>query len=106
MRIVYKNGAGTLRGSIEKGAAATVLLIPDESQSFEIMRSKELKAGTGFEFSNLRPGDYAVAAFDSVDPAKLARPEFVPSLAALAKRVKVEESGQAAVELPVNHWPD
>jgi hypothetical protein len=106
MRIVYKNGAGTVRGSTEKGAAATVVLIPEASLTMEVMRSREMTAGTGFEFSNLRPGEYSVVAFDRVDPAKLARPEFVPSLAAVAKRIKVEESAQLSVELPVNHWPD
>jgi len=104
MHIVYKKGAGSLRGSIEGGTAATVILVPVVNPNTEVIRSMELAAGAPFEFSNLRPGEYMAVAFDRVDPAKLTRPDYLPGIITLAKRIKIEESAQTTLDLPVNRW--
>jgi hypothetical protein len=105
MRIVYKQGAGTVRASIEKGAG-TVVLLPGIGPTADGPRISSPLEGKVFDFTNLRPGEYYLLAFDRISPARLADPLFVAGLIPLAKRVSIEEKGSVTVELPLNRWPE
>jgi len=103
IRIVYKSGAGSVHANIPKGTPATLLLIPNALQEGGFPRSVKCDVGT-CELSDLRPGNYLVAAFDRVDGAKLSA--YLPDLASVATRVRVEEGSKVALNLPVKRWPD
>jgi 5-hydroxyisourate hydrolase-like protein (transthyretin family) len=103
LHIVISRGAGTLRGSIEKGSKAWVVVAPASGTGS--IRSIDCSPGQNFEISNLAPGDYLVAAFERVVGGVLADPAYRASFAQRAKRVRVEERGQVSLELPVQRWP-
>jgi hypothetical protein len=103
IQIVVKTGAGAIRGTIERGSAAYVVLaraplMPDEPVT--IMRS----GAEGFSFPKLAPGDYLVAAFDQDPSEALSDPARRPALVPLAKSITVEEKGRLELELPVRVW--
>jgi uncharacterized GH25 family protein len=100
LHIVLRNHAGQVRGVIEKGQAAAVLLLSG------IVQGVESAAGALFQFDSLHPGAYEIVAFDHVEDAKLGDPAFVARLRTIAKSIRVEEGANASLELPVNRWPD
>ncbi len=103
LHVVLRNHAGQVRGVIEKGLAATVLLL---SAPNDIVQGVECAAGALFQFDNLAPGAYGIAAFDRVGEAKLSDPAFVARLLATAKNIRVEEGVNPSMELPVTPWPE
>jgi hypothetical protein len=105
MRIVMKSDAGAIRGTVENGQAAYVVLIPAANLHFDMVRSVEVRAGAAFQMTGLRPGDYYLAAFDRVDNARLTDPAFLSRLTVSATRARVEERANVSVELRVNRWP-
>lgn len=106
LRIICKQGAGTIQANIEKHAPGTILLLPGLGPSVDPPRGAVPLNDKTSQFANLRPGEYYIAAFDRVDDTRLADPLFVASLISLAKRVSVEEKGNVTVELPLNRWPE
>jgi hypothetical protein len=106
LRIVYKHGASSIRGTITGGNRGTILAVPQKGSSDPTIVSVEAGAGTPFEMRGLTPGVYSVVAFDRVDSARLFEPAILEMLATLGSRVKAEENGNASVEVRVNHWPD
>ncbi len=104
LHVVLRSHAGQVRGVIEKGQSATVLLLSASNDG--IVRSVECAAGALFQFDNLHPGAYEIVAFDRMEDAKLGNPAFVARLHAMAKSISVEEGANASLELPVNRWPD
>jgi len=106
IRIVYKQGAATVRAGIEKGSNGTVILLPGIGLGAEAPRISQLLDGKTFDFTNLRPGEYYLLAFNRIDSTRLGDPLFTASLIPLAKRVSIEEKGNVTLELPLNRWPE
>ncbi len=106
IRIVVKQGGGSIRGSIEREASGIVVLLPGIGLTVEAPRSVVIKEGKEFAFPNLPPGEYYLLAFDRIDPARLADPLFTASLIPRAKRVQLDEKSSESLELPLNRWPE
>jgi hypothetical protein len=106
LHVVLRNHAGQVRGVVEKGQAATVLLLAASDAGTGIQRSVECAAGALFQFDNLHPGAYEIVAFDRMEDAKLSDPAFIARLHAMTKSIRVEEGANASLELAVNHWPE
>jgi hypothetical protein len=100
LRLVFKKSSGTIRGTVEQGEGATVVLIPQRVDGVAFGQILPSGAGGSFELDEVPPGDYYIAAFDHMD-------DHSPSgatLSLLASRgtsVKVEERSVANVTLSV-----
>ena len=66
----------------------------------------ECAAGALFQFDNLHPGAYVIAALDHMEDAKLSDSAFITRLHTMTKSIRVEEGVNPSLELPVNRWPD
>jgi hypothetical protein len=106
LHVVLRNHAGQVRGVVEKGQAATVLLLAASDAGTGIVRSVECAAGALFQFDNLHPGAYEIVAFDRMEDAKLSDPAFIARLHTMTMSIRLEEGPNASLELPVNRWPD
>jgi hypothetical protein len=104
VRIVYKANAGAVRGTVENGEGATVILWPQASLSADWVRALRCGAAGAFEIGGITPGEYYAVAVDRVDPQtilqQLARNALKPV------SVRVEEGSTSPVELKVTHWPE
>jgi len=100
LRVVLKTWSGSVRGIVEKGEGATVVLIPQRFDGVAIGQTAVCGAAGSFELNEVSPGDYYVAAFDHVDgmAPSTGLLSLVPSR---GRSVKVEESSTANIMLPV-----
>src|SRR5262249_40544438 len=64
LRAVVRQDGGSLKGVVNGGAGATVVLVPRTGGDVIDYRSAFCGAGGAFEFKDVVPGDYYVAAFD------------------------------------------
>jgi len=100
LRTVLKTWSGSVRGMVEKGEGATVVLIPQRVDGVAIGETVVCGADGSFELSEVSPGDYYIAAFDRIDG-------LVPSTALLGlvpsrgRSLKVEEGSTANVMVPI-----
>jgi hypothetical protein len=100
LRVVLKTWSGTVRGTVENGDGAPVVLIPQRSDGVAIGQSVRCGAGGSFELNEISPGDYYIAAFDRMDG-------LFPSTATLSllrargTSVRVVEGSATSVTLPV-----
>jgi hypothetical protein len=104
LHLVLRKHAGVVRGTIEKGAAAVVVLAA--SGQDEIVHGAASPAGATFQFDHLRPGSYSILAVDGVDDQKLSDPAFVTTLLGSAQTISVQEDANPAVTLTLNRWPE
>jgi hypothetical protein len=104
LRIVLKTWSGTVRGTVEKGEGATVVLVPQRVEEVALGQSVVCGADGSFELSDVSPGDYYIAAFEHFDflSPSAAMLSLVPSR---GKSVKVEEGSAANVMLSVIATP-
>ena len=100
LRVVLKRWSGTVRGTVDKGDGATVVLIPQRVEGVVLGQTIVCGAGGSFELSEVSPGDYYIAAFDHPEGLfpSAAMLSLVPSR---GKSVKVEEHATANVMLSV-----
>jgi hypothetical protein len=98
LRVVLKTWAGTVRGTVEKGDGATVVLVPQRVDGVAFGQTAVCGAGGTFELNEVSPGDYYIAAFDHMDglSPSAAMLSLVP---ARGTSVKVEERSAANVML-------
>ncbi len=99
-RIVVKP-AGSIRGTVEKGEGATVVLFP---QSFTgVGQAVVCGAGGSFEFTGLAPGDYYTVAVEHFDlrprPGLGQDATGLRALVPAATRVPVEGGATASLQL-------
>jgi protocatechuate 3,4-dioxygenase beta subunit len=104
LHFLLRRHAGVVRGTIEKGAAAMVVLAAAGEPA--VVYGVPSPGGGSFGFDNLRPGSYAVAAFDHIEDQKLSDPAFVASMMRSAQTISVQEDANPAITLTVNRWPD
>jgi hypothetical protein len=106
LRIVYKTNVGGLRGTVEKGEGATVVLLSQEPNGLSSIRTVKCGPGGAFDTGGVPPGDYYAVAFDRVEVqlmlGEVAR--FVSAIRPSAVSVHVEEGAATSVELQVTHW--
>jgi protocatechuate 3,4-dioxygenase beta subunit len=98
VKIVYKNDGGTVRGTVENGEHAMVLLVPKGSGDSNSIFSSRCGAGGAFSIEDVPPGDYYAAAFEHVD---VSSPAFVSTIAANAVPVHVAPRSAANIDLHI-----
>ena len=100
LRVVLKTWSGTVRGTVEKGEGATVVLIPQRNDDVYIGQMIRCGEGGMFELNVVSPGDYYIAAFDRVDGLfpSAAMLDLMPSR---GTSVRVEDGSAASVTLSV-----
>jgi hypothetical protein len=99
LKMIYKTGGGSVRGTVEKGAYATVVLMADATPASRIGIGVQCDADGGFSIPDVPPGEYTAVAFQEFN--LVASPEFPSLLAASGKSVKVEAGSAAQVDLRV-----
>jgi hypothetical protein len=105
LRVVLKTWSGSVRGTVEKGEGATVVLIPQRIEGITLGQTAVCGPGGSFELTEVSPGDYYIAAFEHLDrnsPPSSAMLGLVPSR---GTSVKVEERSSANVTLSVIALP-
>jgi protocatechuate 3,4-dioxygenase beta subunit len=103
--VVYRPNPGRVRGTVEQGEGATVLLWPDDAEVPPVVRSTQAGAHGEFEFAGVAPGSYSLVAFDHI-PAGGGPAGFLRSAIAGGARVSLQEGGSESVEVTVTHWPE
>jgi hypothetical protein len=104
MRVVLKTWRGSVRGTVEKGASATVVLIPQTSDGIALGQTVACGPDGSFEMNSVSPGDYYVAAFDHMDGISPS-PAMLSLMASRGTSVKVEEGSATSVTLSVIPTP-
>jgi hypothetical protein len=102
LKIVLKPG-GTVRGTLEEGDTATVVLYPP---NFTGTGYSIQGAGKAFELTGIPPGEYNAIALDKFDPPSMTDPSRLRGLIPRATSVRVEPGSTASVQLKINHVPE
>jgi len=105
VRVVMKANPGTIRGTVDKGAGATVLLAPQSPTEPDALLAIQCGLDGAFQIPGLPPGDYSIVAFDRVG-SEQGSSVRVSTVLAAAARVRVDEGASATVQLQVNRWPE
>jgi hypothetical protein len=102
LRLVYKPNAATIRGIVEKGEGATVLLWQQSPALPDLVRAVQAGPNGTFEIGSVPPGDYDVLAVDRQNLEKQPEP-VLRGFPARATPVHVDESSSATVSLSLLH---
>jgi hypothetical protein len=103
VKIILK-AAGSVRGTIEDGAAGTVVLFPQSVTG--IGYSTESAPDKTFQLAGIPPGNYYAIALDRFDPRTMAEAVRLRSLMPLATSVRMEQGSATSVQLKVHHLAD
>jgi hypothetical protein len=110
LRVTYRQGGGTVRGTVEGGCMQVFLLPQDDTlRDYQFLRQSGCGGNSRFEFVSLRPGDYYVVAFSQaalLAPMAMTDPNIVRQLIPLAERVHLENGGVATLQLKSVLWPE
>ena len=108
LRISYKADAPSVRGTVENGSGATVMLFPQDEAlvTGQFIRTTNVGSDGRFEIGSLRPGDYYAFAFNRIEWLAFNDAGFFRGLVPLAERVHVAKGETATVELKVTLWPE
>ena len=107
LNLVVSPGAGRVEGVVRDGpdtlvSGATVTLWP-KTPWHGIVNGGMRAVGTDprgrYEFTDLAPGEYYVAAWQEIDPTLVRSPEFAARFAERASEVTVGEAAGASVEI-------
>jgi hypothetical protein len=105
LKVVYRRSTTSLRGTVEKGEGATVLLWPQVTDGPTVMDAITCGPNGNFE-GFVRPGAYYVVAVDRVDTRTVADAALLRKMTASAASVSVEQGTTAVVQLPLTSWPE
>jgi hypothetical protein len=105
LRVVLETRSGTVRGTVEKGDGATVVLFPQRVEGVAIGQTVVCGAGGSFELSEVSPGDYYIAAFDHINVVGGPSAAVLSLLPSRGKSVTVGERSSANVMLSVIATP-
>jgi len=103
VKIILKE-AGTVQGTVEDGAAATVVLFPQSVSG--IGYYAQSAANKTFEVAGIPPGNYYAIALDHFDSRTMADSIRLRSLMPMATSVKVEQGSAATLKLKVHQLAD
>jgi hypothetical protein len=104
LKVVFKNATGRVRGVVENGEGAVVLVWPQKPDDFVTVDQVPCGVNGSFDVSGLLSGDYYAAAFDRVPI--LSDPAVLQNVVGIATSVRVDDGATAAVQLRVNRWPE
>jgi hypothetical protein len=104
LRIVLKTWSGTVRGTVENGEGATVVLVPQRNDGISIGQTLRCGAGGSFELNEVSPGGYYIAAFDHMD-GLFPSAEMLSLVGTRGTAVSVEEGLAATVTPPLISTP-
>jgi hypothetical protein len=104
LKVVFKTGGGSVRGTVEKGASSLVILMADATSASQLGYSGTCDPNGAFFVPDLPPGEYTVVALPG-PPGDPLLPEFQSLLIANGKRVKVEAGSTAQVDLRLARQP-
>ena len=104
LRVIPKTWSGSVRGTVENGEGATVVLVPQRSDGPAIGQTIRCGADGSFELNEVSPGDYYIAAFDRID-GLFPSAAILSLLPARGISVRVEEGSAASVMLSVASAP-
>ena len=106
IRLFYKQGAPKVRGTVEGGAYAQVLFIP-QGETIGSGGTLRTSADSGgkFQQSALRPGDYYVLAFDANDPDPRGNDAALKALLARAEKTHLDAGTSTTLNLKLTKWP-
>jgi hypothetical protein len=102
IRIVYKQDGAKVRGTVNGGAGATVVLVPELS-SPDYWRSAKCDEQGRFEIRDLRPGYYFTLAVRR--PSALQDAGFVGLVERQGTRLRVDSSQVVTEDLQLTSWP-
>ncbi|HEY1239991.1 MAG TPA: carboxypeptidase-like regulatory domain-containing protein [Bryobacteraceae bacterium] len=106
LHIVYAATTGVVRGSVENGACALIVLLPNPLAQPATARSQPCTASGTFEIHGVPAGRYYALAFDRVDPASPPDDAFLRSAVVNAPTVEVGQGPAASLQLTITRWPD
>jgi protocatechuate 3,4-dioxygenase beta subunit len=105
LRLVYKTNGGGVRGKVENGSGATLVLIPETTFSAALSDYGWVypcDSGGAYALTGLKPGGYYAWAFD-VTPQKLPDLEDLRGLVPIAASVRIEEGVTGTLDLKISH---
>jgi Carboxypeptidase regulatory-like domain len=107
LRIVFKEGGGTLAGTVVNcGPATSVVAIPQEAALrqniyYRLIRRASCGAGGRFRIPNMRPGSYYAFALEHDRPQPTEFTDLDQSLVSRATSVDIREAESQTVELRI-----
>jgi Carboxypeptidase regulatory-like domain len=104
VQIVYRPQAGRVRGVVDRGEGAQVVLLPSEEALWDAQFIRSAKAGTGgqFEVGSLKPGEYLAFAFaEPQNFDELSDPALVRPLLTQGVRVVVRQGEASETKLRI-----
>jgi Carboxypeptidase regulatory-like domain len=104
-RVTYKAANGSVRGTVENGDGASVVLIPRNVQTMGFGRMVTSKADGTFDMSGVPPGDYFAAAFEQFRTFPITDAAWLARVASIGTRVSVAQS-PVSVQLKLSRWPE
>jgi hypothetical protein len=91
--------AAMLRGVVDKGEGAAVILWPQSTMPGDFGRSISCGAGGAFETSGLPPGDYYAIAVERYDAREMISAAYLRGMIPRATSVRIEEGATVSLEL-------
>jgi hypothetical protein len=105
LQVIYKPGLGKVRGEVERGEGAMVMLVPRDAGEVSTILTARCGAGGVFEIGRVVPGDYYAVAFDHGEGQGVQWDALLSTILPLASSVRVEEGSTVSLDLRPNRWP-
>jgi hypothetical protein len=105
LQVIFKSGAGKVRGTVERGEGSLVMLVPRDAAETSMIRTARCGAAGSFEIDGVVPGDYYIVAFDRSDERGVQWDGLLEAIVPIASNVRVEAGSTASVDLRMNGWP-
>jgi hypothetical protein len=99
LKLIFKNGGGSVRGTVENGENASVALMADGGSTVRFGFWGMCNPAGEFAISDLPPGEYTAVALKGFGFASGRDAEILSLLASNGKRVKVEAGASVQLDL-------
>jgi hypothetical protein len=103
LKVILKADGGAVRGIVEKGVGAWLVLLADATPASRLGFSAQSDSDGSFLIRNVPPGDYTIVALEKID--MMSYSDFTSAIMANGTRVKVEAGSSESVELRMAHQP-
>jgi 5-hydroxyisourate hydrolase-like protein (transthyretin family) len=98
LELVLSPNVGTLEGITEPGAQVVLIPLRNRERT-ELFRPVTADTSGHFAISNISPGDYTLAAWESIEPFSFFDPNLVRQAETQGTAVRVEESSNKTVNV-------